>query len=164
MDFEVQRSSRHCCVTGRELREGETFFSVLVNEGREIRRHDYSAEAWPGPPRENVIAWWKSQAPHRHTARVRMAPNDALLEYFQELEDRPEAEATLYVLALLLIRRRVLRLEDRQPGPDGRAYMTLYCPRDESTHRVADEAPSDENIAEIERQLAEMLYAGVESS
>ena len=37
MDYEVQRCSRHCAESGRELAPGEAFYSVLVAEGAELR-------------------------------------------------------------------------------------------------------------------------------
>jgi len=162
MDFDVQRCSRHCAATGRELREGETFYSVLISNGATTERLDYSVEAWSRPTDENVLACWKSQIPRRVSHKARMAPNDVLLEYFQHLEGSPEQQETLYVLALLLIRRRVLRLEEHEQTNDGTGCMVLYNPRDESTHRVRDVSPSAEQIAAIQQQLEQLLFAGAE--
>lgn len=161
MDYDVQHFSRRCAATGRELREGETFYAVLAREGKEIVRRDYSAEAWPGPAAE-WVAWWKSQAPSRASRRAKLAPNDVLWEYFQELEARGDQPDAVYVLALLLIRRRVLRLEEREADADGADWLVLHCPRDESIHRVLDVAPQEERIVEIERQLSELLYANAQ--
>ncbi len=30
IDYEIQRCTRHCAASGRELVEGETFYSVLL--------------------------------------------------------------------------------------------------------------------------------------
>ena len=68
MDYEVQRSTRHCSVTGREFAPGESFYSVLLSEGADLRRLDYAADAWQGPPPE-ALAWWKSQVPDRNANR-----------------------------------------------------------------------------------------------
>lgn len=158
MDYEVHHFTRRCAATGRELREGESFYSVLIHEADLIVRHDYSIEAWPGPHAEGVVAWWKSQVPSRAAKKAQLAPNDVLWEYFQELEADENQQDTLYVLSLLLIRRRVLRVEEREVQPDGSELMVLYAPRDETTHRVRDAAPTPERIAEIEQQLTELLY------
>lgn len=159
MDFEVQRCTRHCAETGRELNEGEQFYSVLRAEGAEVRRYDYSAEAWHGPPEEGVLGWWKSQMPTREAKRSRMAPRDVLLELFAQLEGQPERQDMLYVLALLLVRHRVLRHEDTETDEAGREVLVLYCPRDETTHRVPATPPSDQRIDEIQDELAQLLYA-----
>ena len=62
IDYELQRCTRHCAVTERELQPGETFFSTLTAEGAELARRDYSVEAWQGPP-AGVVGWWKSKMP-----------------------------------------------------------------------------------------------------
>ena len=50
MDFEIERCTRHCAASGRELAEGEEFYSVLLREGRKSKRRDYACDAWPGAP------------------------------------------------------------------------------------------------------------------
>ena len=162
MDYDVQRCTRRCEATNRELAEGETYYSVLVLDGADLQRHDYSTEAWQGPPAEGVVGWWKAQVPTRQAKHARMAPNEVLLELFQELQGQPAAQDMLYVLALLLVRRRVFRLEETQFDDQGREVMVLYCPRQEATYRVGVETPSEQRIAEIQNQLSELLFAGAE--
>ena len=59
IDYDIQRCSRRCAASDRELHNGEVCYSVLVPEGGQVVRRDYSAEGWPGPP-EGAIGWWKS--------------------------------------------------------------------------------------------------------
>jgi len=159
MDFEVQRCTRHCAETGRELAEGETFYSVLVSEGREVRRYDYAAEAWHGPPETRVVGWWKSQMPTREAKRARMAPSDVLLDYLKQLlDDEPNADLR-YVLALLLVRHRVMRQEEIAREGDGSETLVLYCPRNEETYRVTVAPPVEERVATIQRHLTELFDA-----
>ena len=65
-----------------------------------------------------------------------------------------------YVLALLLIRRRVVRLEETERDEQGREVSVLYCPRRETTYRVVVELPTDERTDEIQEELARLLFAG----
>ena len=65
-----------------------------------------------------------------------------------------------YVLALLLIRRRVVRLEETERDDNGCEMLVLYCPRRETTYRVAVAAPNDERTTEIQHELAGLLFAG----
>lgn len=158
MDYEVQRCTRRCAATQRELAEGELFYSVLVAEGAQVLRYDYSAEAWQGPPQGNVLGWWKSHMPTREAKRAHLAPNDVLLEYFQELIERGDQPDVAYVLALLLVRRRVLRLDETALEAGGEV-LVLTCPREDATYRVPALTPSDERTDEIQQQLAQLLYA-----
>ncbi|MBX9790258.1 MAG: hypothetical protein K2Y37_15175 [Pirellulales bacterium] len=159
MDYDVQRCTRRCAATGRELADGETFYSVLLADGSAVRRVDYASEAWHGPPPGDTLGWWRSQMPTREQKKGRLAPNDVLLGYFHELEHQPDEADTRYVLALLLVRRRVLRLEETDPTPGGQHELVLYCPREDATYRVRDASPDEARVAEIQKRLSELLYA-----
>lgn len=158
MDYQVDRCTRHCATSGRMLAEGEEFFSLLRREGAELKRYDYAVENWSEPPAD-AVAWWKSRMPSRETKKGQLAPSDVLLQVFTELENVTEKRDMRYVLALLLVRRRVLRLEETQADPSGQELLTLYCPRDESTHQVAVVVPDDARADEIQNELVKLLFA-----
>ncbi len=158
MDYDVQRCSRHCAATGRELVEGETFYSVLKRQGAELVRVDYSQEGWPGPP-EDAVGWWKSQMPSREQKKAQLAPGEVLLDLFLSLADEPDKQDMRFVLALLLVRRRVLRLEETETDDRGVETLVLFSPSDESLHRVPSIMPDDKREAEIQAELSRLLYA-----
>jgi hypothetical protein len=157
MDYEIQRSTRHCGKTGRELKPGEAFYSVLTAMGAGVTREDFSVEAWEGPPAE-ALGWWKSHVPSPDAKKMHWAPNDVMLDLFEDLAEDAKQSDLRYVLALLLIRRRVMRLEDTEAGETGET-MILYCPRRESEHRILAAPPSGERVAEIQQELARLLFA-----
>lgn len=159
LDYDVQRCTRRCATTGRELAPGETIYSTLTVAGGQLLRADYAAEAWTGPP-EGVLSWWKSQIPARDAKRLHWAPNDVMLELLAELESQPQKSDFRYVLSLLLVRRRVLRPEDSETDAAGHEVSVLYCPRNEQTYRVVTEDPGPERVREIQQELAVLLVAG----
>ena len=158
LDFEIQRCSRRCAATDRELSPGEVFYSVLITEGADVVRYNYSQEAWQGPP-EGAIGWWKSTLPEPSSKRVHWAPNDVLLDYFQQLQTQDQQADTCYILTLLLIRRRIFRLEESEVDQAGREQLVVYCPRNEVEYRVPVDSPSPSRIEQIQEELARLLYA-----
>jgi hypothetical protein len=64
-----------------------------------------------------------------------------------------------YVLALLLVRRRVMRLEEQEYDERGAEVLVLYCPRRDTTYRVPAIAPDPSRIDEIQEELAKLLFA-----
>jgi hypothetical protein len=158
MEYEVERCTRHCAASGRELKEDEEFYSVLTTEKKDVRRHDYAAEAWAGPP-EKALAWWKSRMPTREAKKGQLAPNEVLLQLFAELEHVPEKADLRYVLALLLVRRRVLREEESAHDDSEGEVMVLYSPREERTYRAAVAVPDEGRAEQIQTELRQLLFA-----
>jgi hypothetical protein len=156
LDYEIQRCSRRCAATDRDLKNGDVCYSVLVPEGAAVVRRDYSEEAWQGPP-DNAIGFWKTTLVDPHAGRLYWAPNDVMLNYFERLLEDPVTEDARYVLALLLVRRRVLRVEGHEKDSAGRGTLVLYCSRNEAEYRVTEVLPTAERTAAIQRQLAELL-------
>ena len=116
MDFQIKKTSRRCHATERDLQPGEAFYSELIQEEGEFQRRDYCAEAWQGP-HEHCIGWWQSRIPDAESGRVYWAPRDVLLSYFESMQGQPGYEATAYVMALVLLRKKYLQLVDSgEPG------------------------------------------------
>ncbi len=164
LDFEVQRCTRCCAATERPLEPGDECYSVLEVVGAEVVRKDYCLEAWNGAP-DAAFGWWKSRVPEPTAKKIKLAPNDVLLELFEQLADKRQQQDLRYVLALLLVRRRVLRIDvnnDPVPTDLDTAIMTLYCPKRDAIYEVAVAMPVSERIDEIQHQLSELLVAGAE--
>ncbi|MGE0609247.1 MAG: hypothetical protein AB7O62_19300 [Pirellulales bacterium] len=160
MDYELQRCTRHCAATGRELREGEPIYSVLVGRGSKLERLDYAAADWPGPP-EGVVGWWKSNIPHREQ-KQRQTPSEVLLEMLKQFDGVPDQADFRYVLALLLVRRRVLRIEETtQSSAD---QLTLYSPRDEETFTVQAVLPDEQRARQIQDALSQIMLPQEDTS
>ncbi len=158
IDFDIQRCTRRCAATNREFNAGESFYSVLVAEGSQVLRYDYADDQWEGPP-ENSLGWWRSRMPDANAKTVNWAPNDVMVHYFEQLAAQPDKQDVRYVLALLMIRRRVVRLEESKEDEKGQETMVLYCPRNDNEYSVNVLSPTRERIDEIQEILAQLLFA-----
>lgn len=155
-DYEIQRCSRQCAATGHEFVPGEAFYSVLLADNAQWRRLDYCVDAWPGPP-EKAVGWWKSQRADGASRRAHWAPNDVMLDFFDRLENQADGQDLRYVLSLLLVRRRVMTLEETERDAEGQATLVLYCPRRDATYRVPVAEPDPSRTAQIQEQIAKLL-------
>ncbi|HEX2474056.1 MAG TPA: hypothetical protein VHK01_04895 [Lacipirellulaceae bacterium] len=168
LDFEVQRSTRRCAATQRTLEPGETCYSVLEIQGADIVRKDYCHEAWTSAP-DGAFGWWKTRIPEPTAKKVKLAPNEVLLQLFDEMADLHDQQDLRYVLTLLLVRRRVLRLDlpvgeigSHSARSDSEAAvetMFVYCPQRDTTYEVPVAMPAAERIDEIQQRLSELLVA-----
>ncbi len=161
MDFDIGRFTRRCAATERELRPGDSFYSILLPVGADVERQDILASEWTGAP-ENAICWWKSRMPSSNARKVTWAPNEVILDYFLQLHQRGDHVDQLYVLTLLMIRRRILRLDESQADDQGGESMVLYCSSTESEYRIHVAEPTTERIAEIEQELSQLLFSTAE--
>jgi len=157
LEFDVQRFSRKCAKTDRELQPGETFYSVLLPDGGDVVRCDFSTDAWDGPP-ENAIGWWQSEVPDPKSRKVHWAPTDVMLHYFIQLSELDDSQDMRYVLALLMIRKRILRLDDTEKDDDGNEVLHVYCSKNESEYEVEVVTPNAERIDAIQAEIAELLF------
>ncbi|MBM4005683.1 MAG: hypothetical protein FJ295_20755 [Planctomycetes bacterium] len=157
IDFEVQRFTRHCSRSGRELLPGESFYSVLVQQGASVSRVDYAADAWEGPP-DNSLGWWQSRVPDTTSRRIQWAPNQVMVEYFERLADDPQNQDLRYVLTLLMIRRRILRQEEVETDSDGQEWIRVFCGRNECHYRVKVAMPDESRGDAIQTELSKILF------
>ena len=68
---------------------------------------DIASSEWDGP-QDEIIGWWRSHMPAADSRKLKPAPTGVLLDTLADLVDRAGKEELAFLLALLLVRRRVL--------------------------------------------------------
>ena len=153
MEYQFRPIGKKCAGTGADLVPGETCFSALVDNKGELQRLDFSEAGWKGPP-AGTLGVWKCVVPK--PAEVRHEPLDttALMTCFEQLteEASPAREGLRYILALLLVKKRRLRLEGSRTDGDNE-YLQLAGAHGEGAYEVRDLNPSDEEVQQWQREL-----------
>ena len=160
LDFDISRCSRKCSVSGRDLKPGEVVHSVLSQAGGDIVRQDFSTEAWDGPP-DSCIGWWKTRIPVVSGSPHRMAPPTVMVQLFEQLSETTDQAALRFVLALLLIRKKLLR-EDPLADNASRQHWVLKCPLNGETYELDVVDVNKAQADELQRALVELLYGEAE--
>ena len=164
-EYKVGRSTRRCWHLDRPLQPGEWYYSVVSEDDDEgvLTRRDYSAEAWQGPP-EGALGWWKCRMPAAGAKKLKLAPDAVLVDLLRQAGGDGSGEASAgaairYLLALLLMRRRVIRpVETAGAESDADDAMEFEVIGDGSTIRLTrcDVHPSQAHA--LGQQLTELLY------
>lgn len=162
-DYELANFSRKCSVTGRDIAPGEEYVSALMVEGGVPQRRDFSLENWQAVS-ENAIAWWRSRLPAAGGGGPRWAPSEAMLRLLEDRTGDPAAEDLCYVLALLMIRRKILRLEATERDPGGQEMLVLFAPKTEVEYRVPVVVPNEPRAEEIQQFLRRLLLVEDDTS
>lgn len=163
-DYSISRCTRKCAISGRGLEPGENYYSVIVPQDDDLVRIDIAASQWTGPG-EHAIGWWRSKMPVATAHRTRPAPNGVLLDTLSELLERPGKESLAYLLALLLVRRRVLQeeqpshpLASAAPSDAARTHWNLTCPADGRQWMVTITIPTPEQLEALQEELKGLLF------
>lgn len=148
-EYKVGRCSRQCFKQERPLREGEAYFSVIIADGDDYRRRDYSAEAWEGPPAD-AIGHWRARMPKSDERKLVLAPKAVLVGLLREMENFPEKAKPRYLLALTMMRKRILR-----PAPATAASKAK--PESLFVQVIEDDSIIEVPVCEIDRVESEQL-------
>ena len=190
--FDIEASDFRCRPCGAEVPcEGAYYSAILLEEGA-FRRSNYCAACWKaGPPAGEVFAFWRTRRPALPTDRPRKVRFDSavILEFFRRLEPPPEQPAGTesppllladpaerdelrFVLALLLVRKKVL--DFRSSGmKDGAEWLQLelrgvpgtaaapadapQTPAPRKTHWVRNPQLADAELDRVKGRIGELL-------
>lgn len=157
--WETARPTGICAATGRQLEEGQPYYAVLFEEGDAFRREDFALDAWRGPP-PGAFCHFKTRVPHREPKKKRLLVDDELLiNFFQRLEDetQPLRQHFRFVLALILMRKRILRYE-QTIHDDGAEYWQMRLVKEQALYRVLNPQLTDPQIEAVSQQLGAILH------
>ncbi len=204
--YEIPKTSGVCVSNGRELQPGEPYYAVLVelpadqlpNEeapkekvaskdkaAEALRalglcRLDVSTEAWEGGFRpEGLFGFWKSTVPEPTEKKKLFVDDSILMNLLERLADatEPDRLAFRYVLALILMRKKLLRYDGnntREVEADGQTVEQTFwklTPKldlskgplgkwhPDVTLEVLDPKLDESRIEEVMGQLGEVLEA-----
>ncbi|MBX3377208.1 MAG: hypothetical protein KF678_09430 [Phycisphaeraceae bacterium] len=171
--FEVVRATGVCAVTGQAIATGEEYIAALFEseDGTSLERRDYSLDAWragtrPGPA-SRMFGAWKAVMPAPNESRRTLVDDESLMDLLEQLGEatEPARISFRYVLALLLLRRKVLKYEgtrrDRPDSPKGLVMLVRRATRvDEPPApliEVIDPGMDEQAIADAIEQIGSVL-------
>lgn len=164
VDWEIGKGSRTCSVTGRELAVGETYYSALLEGNETFTRVDFSPEAWEACDTSKFFSCWRTKVhpPEEEKKKRLVIDVEAFYTFFTSLEsaDEPHRKLFRYLVALLLVRKRQLRLDGTEKAPDGE-YLVLFDRRADAEVRVFSPTVTDEQIQEAQNAINQIFECQV---
>lgn len=157
-DFEISRPTGKCCVTNLAFEEEQEFFTVVVETETRLERRDYSLDAWTGPP-EGALCYYKTRMPKRNQPKRLLVDDSALVSFFKALADaaHPTKQRFRFVLALILLRKRLLKYERTMRENDAEIWE-MRLVREKSIHRVHNPVLREDEIAAVSAELGSILH------
>jgi hypothetical protein len=155
-DWEIKSRGHVCSRTGREFAEGEIFYTLLYRDGEGFRREDLSEEAWASR-NDNLqpFSFWRSKYEPPAPPPPEPLPKDDAEGLLRRLmaEQNPAHANTLYILALMLERKRILRPVESQDD----TMLVYELPRTGETFVMVNPNLSFDRIPEIQAEVSALL-------
>lgn len=153
--WSFSRRRGQCTACERDFTDGEPHYSALSIEGEELARRDLCRACWKAraDERGGLLFWWRT---HHEVGRSKgLALNlEAIEGLFLGLEGRAEQRLRelRYVLCLLLMRKRRLKIERIERSAEGES-MLVRRPRRKEALRVFVFDFDAERMAELREEL-----------
>lgn len=194
--YDIARPSGRCAFTDRELQPGEDYYATLVELTDEelsamtpedraknalgVKRLDVAAEVWEqGNRPDHIFGFWKTTVAEPDEKKKLFVDDAVLMNLLQRLADaeEPERIAFRYVLALILMRKKLVRYdgsERREAEVDGEKVTREWWQltpkldvskgplgkwKEDETIEVLDPKLDESRIEEVTVQLGEILEA-----
>jgi hypothetical protein len=157
-DFRFARRAPACAVSGKPFEPGDVIVSVIHEEPKGFVRRDVREENLAAIPGEPFCVFRTKQPPPPPPAKR------IDYELAQEFLDRmlreadPAREPLVYVLTLLLARKRRVRIQKTKRLPEG-DLLEVAIPRAEDDEIVHVRAPrlTPEEEAALQREIARLF-------
>lgn len=159
-DWKMPRRGEQCCGCGRPFEPGQVLRAALYPGDEGYERRDY-CPACPPPAEPAPVGCWKTRCAPPATRKLAPFDREAVYGFFERLADAdgPQQVQFRFVLALLLWRKKVLRLE-RTDSAGGREVWAFVAPRTGAVHEVVRPGLDEAQLDRLSGQL-EMLLAGL---
>lgn len=156
-EWKITRKAPQCAVCSREFTTGERHVSLLSIQGEELSRSDACVACFqPTPGREDLFFWFTRMNPAKKRGLEFDLPT--LEQLFLRLEGRSEERVRQlrFVLCLILMRKRRLKLERVSRGEDGEALIVRQ-PRKQDTWKVYVFDFSPDRLASLQTDLLQVF-------
>jgi hypothetical protein len=169
--YDIERPTGQCAFTARALEPDETYIATLIEVEREdgtlgLKRIDVSNEAWEqGGRPDGLFCFWKATVPVPEEKKKLLVDDDVLMNLFRRLEDADQDDriAFRFVLALILMRKKLLRYESSEKRDNGEWWqLTAKAPAEGAEREqlsVLDPHLDEQRIMKVTEQLGEILEA-----
>ena len=156
-DWEINKPLEQCYGTERKIEYGEEYFAALVETEEGLQRRDFCAEYWESR-KPDVFCYWKTRLPEPGQKKQLFVDDQMLMTFFERLEKETEQEKInfRFVLALILMRKRILKYDETK-NADDREIWCLRVVGDKQIVEVINPHLDDEQIEQLSSQIGEIL-------
>jgi hypothetical protein len=158
-EWEITKPLGQCYGTERKIESGEEYFAALVETDEGLQRRDFCAEYWESQ-KPDVFCYWKTKLPEPGQKKQLFVDDQMLMAFFERLEKETEQEKInfRFVLALILMRKRILKYDETK-NVDDKEIWCLRVIGDKQIVEVINPHLDEKQIDQLSSQIGEILQA-----
>jgi hypothetical protein len=158
-EWNIKSRNETCLKCTKSFADGETFFSRLTFGEEGYAREDYCDPCWKEHAEDKALSVWKTvfkapPPPSEETLRKETA--ESLLRQLMETDDVTHRNV-IYILAVMLERRRIFVERDVQVREDGLKIRVYEHKKTQETFLVPDPELKLAELTQVQEEVLAML-------
>lgn len=161
-DYNISKTAGVCSRCGKELQPGKEYVAIVREADDDLQREDFCPtcrQAHGADQDPAVLGEWRAHVPLRQEKKKLFVDDEILIDFFQRLEgaEEPARVSFRFVLALILMRKKLLVYDKAETLPDGRDAWSMHLRNNDQVFSVIDPHMDEQRIAEVSQRLGEIL-------
>jgi len=161
-EYNISKTSGQCTSCSKTLEPQEEFVATVREGEEDFVREDFCAACWDSHRMEqtpDLFGIWRSRVPKPQEKKKLFVDDELLISFFERLDgaDDENKISLRFVLALVLMRKKLLVYDGAGKQPDGKEIWKMHFKASDQTHSVIDPHMDEDKIAEVSRHLGEIL-------
>lgn len=158
-EWNIRSCADECAACRKKFADAESLTSRLRFSAEGYVREDFCAACWPGRAADGeVSAWasrWRAPAP-KAPEPLKKETAESLLRELMETDD-PAKGNVIFILAVMLERRRIFAEKEVQLLPDGRKIRVYEHKQTGESFVVPDPQLRLKEIESVQREVMDLL-------
>lgn len=168
IDWNIQSRAHHCQACEQKFADKQAYHTVLCDEKHEYQRVDVCETCWQAQysdgakDRKGFISQWQGvyhAPPAQPPEAIQKDTAETLLRKLTELND-PKHAATCYILAVMLERKRLLKIQS-QFRQDGKRVFVYEQPKTGDIFTIPDPDLQLDQLQQVQHDVANLLEHGL---
>lgn len=163
-EWNVRKRAHSCADCSESFADGSPFFSQLINSGEELERIDRCRKCHSERADRTGSTWrsvYQSNPPPEEV--VNRDTTDQLLQRLLQ-DNNPDDRSVIFILAVMLERKRILIERDVQKQTDGTLLRIYEDRRNGDALSIVDPQLSLDELTDVQQQVISLLDHPKETS
>jgi hypothetical protein len=156
--YEVARPRGQCLVCNVQIEAGQPLMAALRETAVGFERLDVCLTDWPAFDKADLVGFWRTTMPRSEQKKKLFVDDQVLCDLFERLGTATEPNKLnfRFVLGLILMRKRLIVLEDQRSENGSEVWSVRFRGRDARLD-LLDPKLTEAQMQEVSTQLGEIL-------